>query len=263
MPRTSPAVYLYVLVRSDRPPSLAGAPAGLPGTGPLRLIPAGPRLWLVAADAPLARYGEEPIARGLKDLDWVAERAVAHEGVVRHFARRRNAVPMRLFTLFSADERAQEHVRRQQRRLTRVLTRVEGCEEWGVRLFADDAPPPRAKVRPTADDAGRRFLEHKRAQHRTARRVPPSTAKAALSMVRELGRVARDLRRHPVPAAASTSRMLVDAAFLVPQGSRPRFRAVLARAASGARSQGLRVTVTGPWPPYNFVDDASAAKEPS
>src|SRR5688500_13572505 len=74
MTRTSPAVYLYVLVRSDRRPSLAGAPAGLPGTGPLRIIEAGPRLWLVAADAPLARYGEEPIARGLKDLDWVAER---------------------------------------------------------------------------------------------------------------------------------------------------------------------------------------------
>jgi len=258
MPRTPPAVYLYVLVRSDRRPSLAGAPAGLAGTGPLRIVEAGPRLWLVAADAPLDRYGEEPIAKGLKDLDWVAERALAHETVVRHFARRRNAIPMRLFTLFSSDARAQEHVRSQQRRLGRVLTRVEGCEEWGVRLYADDPAPPSPRVRATAPDAGRRFLEHKRAQHRTARTVPAATTKAAQAIVRDLGKVARDLRRHAVPAAAAAGRMLVDAAFLVPQESRPRFRAVLARHASGARASGLRVSLTGPWPPYNFVDGAAS-----
>ena len=258
MPKTAvAAVYLYVLVHSERRPSLAGAPSGLPGTGPTRIIEAGPGLWLVAADAPLARYGEAPIAEGLKNLDWVAERALAHESVVRHFGRRRNAVPMRLFTLFSSDERAQDHVRQQQRRLRRVLARVSGCEEWGVRLFADEAVAPRPRVRAGAPDAGRRFLEHKRAQHRATRTVPAATVKAAQSMVRELGRVARDLRRHAVPAAAATNRMLVDAAFLVPAGSRPRFRAVLAKAASAARAQGVRVSVTGPWPPYNFVDQAS------
>jgi len=258
MPKTPSAVYLYTLLRSERRPSLAGAPDGLPGTGSLRLIEAGPGLWLVAADAPLARYGEEAIADGLKDLDWVAARAVAHEAVVRYLARRRTAVPMRLFTLFRSDERAQEHVRKSQGRLLRLLDRVDGCEEWGVRLFASEkAPAPAPRARAKAPDAGRRFLERKRELHRTARAVPAAAARAARSLVRQLGRVARDQRDLPIPSAATAGRMLADAAFLVPASARPLFRAALTKAASGARGQGIELTVTGPWPPYNFVDAAS------
>ena len=257
MPKTPTAVYLYALLRSARRPSVAGAPEGLPGTGPLRLIEAGPDLWLVAADAPLTLYGEEAIAAGLKDIDWVAPRAIAHEAVVRHVARRRTAVPMRLFTLFRTDERAQEHVRKSQRRLSRVLTRVDGCEEWGVRVVATEPPPVLTRVRAASPDAGRRFLEQKRVLHRSARKIPAATVRAAQSLVRQLGRVARDQRRLPIPAAATATRLLADVAFLVPIESRPRFRTALGKAAAGAKGQGLEVNVSGPWPPYNFVDVAS------
>src|SRR5262245_28297761 len=118
------AVYLYALVQSPRRPSLARVPPPLPDMGPLRLLEAGLGLWLVVSDAPLSSYGEEAIQNGLKDLDWVSLRAVAHANVARHFARRLTTVPMRLFTLFRTDERAQEHVRRSGRRLSRVLSRV-------------------------------------------------------------------------------------------------------------------------------------------
>jgi hypothetical protein len=46
-------------------------------------------LFLVVADAPLARYGDDAIQRGLSDLDWVSRAAVAHEGVVESSSRRR------------------------------------------------------------------------------------------------------------------------------------------------------------------------------
>src|SRR5262245_19079246 len=94
------AVYLYALVQSPRRPALGRAPAGLPETGAVRVVDAGPQLWLVVAEAPLARYGEDAIERGLQDLDWVSACAVAHEAVLRHFSRRLTTVPMRLFTLF-------------------------------------------------------------------------------------------------------------------------------------------------------------------
>ena len=46
---------------------------------------------------------------------------------------------------------------------------------------------------------------------------------------------------------------LLDAAFLVPAPRRTRFKATARKlAAAGARS-GTEITVTGPWPAYNFV----------
>ena len=249
------AVYLYALVQSERRPSRARLPAPLPETGPLRLVEAGDGLWLVVSDAPLARYGEAAIEKGLKDLDWVSACAVAHEGVVRHFARRLTTVPMRLFTLFRTDERAQEHVRRSARQLSRVLSRVDGCEEWGVRLFAAPSPTRPMRTGTTRPDSGRSFLERKRAQQHDTQESLRGASRAALSVIRDLARAARDDRKLDVPAdAAAKSRLLVDAAFLVRRDARDRFRAALSKASSLGRTRGLRLDVTGPWPPYNFVD---------
>ena len=193
--------------------------------------------------------------RDSKDLDWVAACAMAHEAVVRHFARRLTTVPMRLFTLFRTDERALEHVRKSQAHLSRVLKRVDGCEEWGVRLFAADPPPAKA-VSIEGPDAGRRFLERKRAQHQATRTETTAAARKAQAVVRGLARTARAQRQLPIPKAAASGRLIVDAAFLVPRDGRARFRTAVAQAAAEGRADGVRVDLTGPWPPYNFVEEA-------
>src|SRR5262249_24276450 len=82
---TAAATYLYCAVRSPRDP-VRGArtrrPRGLPGAGPPRALEAGSGLWLVAATAPMARYGADAIDARLADLDWVSRCALAHDAVV-------------------------------------------------------------------------------------------------------------------------------------------------------------------------------------
>src|SRR5580704_4154246 len=139
--------YVYCLIAAARRPALAGASAGLPGTGLVRLLdvpsPRSRRVrrtrrrpvkqWLAVADAPLARYGEASINRRLSDIDWVARAALAHESVVESFIGAQAVLPMKLFTLFSSDTRALEHLQRERGRIARLLDRVAGRQEWGVR----------------------------------------------------------------------------------------------------------------------------------
>src|SRR3989442_13369936 len=105
------ATYLYCVVRSDRRPVLRRVPGGVPGASPPRVLDAGGGLWLIAADVPEAEYGEAGVARGLKHLDWGSKRAMGHETLVEHFLPARGVVPMQLFTIFTAHDRAIEHVR--------------------------------------------------------------------------------------------------------------------------------------------------------
>ena len=63
------ATYVYCLLEADTRPALSRAPQGLPGAGKPRAVDAGRGLWLVCANAPLDRYGEEPISAGLGDID--------------------------------------------------------------------------------------------------------------------------------------------------------------------------------------------------
>ena len=104
--------YIYGVVQATRAPSLAGVPVGLSGAGRPRALRAGRDRWVVVADVPLEQYGEKALADGLQDLDWVASRAMAHEAVVEHLARRASVVPMKLFTIFLTDDRAIEDIER-------------------------------------------------------------------------------------------------------------------------------------------------------
>jgi hypothetical protein len=259
-PTRDVATYVYCLVEADRQPSLSGAPRGLPGTGPLRVLSSDEDLWLVVSDAPLAAYGSEPVERGLRDLQWVALRGAAHARVVEHFARRGTTLPMRLFTLFGTDERALDHVRGERARLRRVLARVGGREEWGIRVRLDPAlARKRVRARPAAATgggrtAGTRFLLGKKQARDVAREVVREGRAAVEEAWEELAEVADATRRRAAGELDGT-RLVLDAALLVPGGRLDRFKRVARRAATTLAARGYRLSLTGPWPAYNFVGD--------
>ncbi len=259
IPTRDAATYLYCLVQAGRRPSLAGAPRGLPGLGPLRVVPAAGDLWLVAAEAPLAQYGSAPIERHLRDLEWVAVRGAAHARVVEHFARRLTTLPMKLFTLFTGEARAVSHVRGAETRVRRVLERVDGCREWGVRVRLDPALARRAarkRPRPAgpARRAGTRFLLAKKQELDVAREVLREGRAAVEAAFEELAGVADATRRRST-AELDGTRVVLDAAVLVPARQLTRFRRVVRRSGAALAARGYRLTLTGPWPAYNFVGD--------
>jgi Gas vesicle synthesis protein GvpL/GvpF len=247
------ATYLFALVRRARAPSISSGPAGLPGAGSPRTIAVDPGLWLIAADAPRAIYGETAIERGLKDMPWVSACALAHERVVEHFGRGGALLPMKLFTLFATDERAVRHVRARRARLGRLLDQVEGRQEWGVRLSGDGRLPAGPRGRVGGRRSGTEFLLAKKAERDRDGQRAERASRDADALFRALARHADDSRRRPVPAGAGVA-LWLDAAFLVPRGGRRSFEAALRREAKALLGRGYRVTLTGPWPPYNFAE---------
>ena len=252
------ATYLYCLMQSERAPALRRAPRGLPDTGPVRAIEAGGGLWLVAADAPLARYGADAVEHGLKDLDWVSACALAHEAVIEYCARAGTALPMKLFTIFSTDERALAHIARLRPGLGRIIKAVAGRQEWGVRIRLD-AGEARARVRERAAkrggdaSSGTRFLLLKKQEQRAVRDALEQGRSGVDAAYERLAALADDARRRPPDAGEVGARLVLDAAFLVAPSRLPRFKAAAKKAAQGLSPHGYALTLSGPWPPYNFV----------
>jgi hypothetical protein len=250
--------YVYCLVdqgRSASRPSLTRLPEGPPGASRPRLLEVDDGLRLVVADVPAERYGEAAIERGLRDLDWVSRCAVAHERVVESFLRARAVVPMKLFTLFLDDERAVADVRRRRRKLARVLERVAGCAEWGLRVTFDDARP--APRRAAAGTSGTDFLRAKQAARDAQKLQAARSRRDADAVHRQLARRASAARREKPGAVdgAVAARLLLDAAYLVPAGQGTHFRAAASRASRALVERGCHVSLSGPWPPYHFVEE--------
>ena len=249
--------YVYCLVAAPTKPAVHRARAGLPGAGEVRLlgIPGSGRLkqWLVVADVPLNRYGEETINRRLNDLDWVSRAAVAHEDVVESFIGSTALLPMKLFTIFTSDDSAVEHIDRQRARIAAAISRVANHLEWGVRVVLDRAKP--AARRPGARAAsGSGYLAGKKAQLDASAELANRARATVVDLYEELSSMAAEAtRRLPGELPVKGGPLLLDAAFLVPKTRNTRFATAVSRRARGLKPKGYLVTLTGPWPPYSFV----------
>jgi len=251
--------YVYCVVASKEPPRPRRGLRGLSGTGPVRLLDVDRGLFLVVADAPLARYGQAAIARGLSDLDWVSRAAVAHEAVVESFMDARAVVPFKLFTIFSNDARALAYVRGQETQIRRVVKRVADHHEWGVRLVLSRNGAASERARPatvTSSNRGVAYLAGKKARRDAAsERAQRAREIAAALFDRMAARAQLARRRGASELPADTGPLLLDAVFLVPRRRADGFRSLAAREAKTLARRGYGVTLSGPWPPYSFVQE--------
>ncbi len=254
--KQSAGTYVYCLVQAPKAPSLQRAPRGLAGTGALRLLDAGRSLWIVAADAPLALYAKQPIDAGLQNLKWVSACAIAHERVVEHFIAAGTVIPLKLFTIFNNDARALAHIQATRKQVEEVIARVARCQEWGVRMSLNAPRAGRAAKAKGSGIApgsspGTRFLFEKKQQQDFARALRAQASAEAETTFQRLSKLGRDSLRLPTIESENGGRVILDAAFLVPQAKAKRFQDAVARLA--ARKAIFDLTLTGPWPPYNFV----------
>jgi hypothetical protein len=252
------AVYLYGVVRSARRPSMTRVPGGVPGGSCPEVHAVAPSLWIVSARVPLDVYGPSHLEPRLRDLDWVSQAALAHEGVVEHCSKARTAtvIPMKLFTMFSTLDKAINDVASRRSEIQQAMRRIAGAEEWGVRVFRR---PERAGGTPAARPAsGAAFLRARKRARDTAAGARSKSARAANRAFDRLRRVARDARVRQTRSESGTNPPILDATFLVGASSRARFRTEARRQAHAVADAGAELVLTGPWPAYNFV----AAEEP-
>jgi Gas vesicle synthesis protein GvpL/GvpF len=260
--------YVYCVIAAARRPRVPAKARTLPGLGSVRLLDVEPGLYVAVADAPLSRYGEAQINRGLGDLEWVSRAAVAHEAVIESFVGETAVLPMKLFTIFTSDARVLEHIASQRTRIASLVKRVANHQEWGVRLMLDRARAGRAaagganRTRSTASRSSRAvgpgasFLQQKRAQRDATVELASRARSTVAKLYDRLEAKSRLAKRRPASELPPQGGpLLLDAAFLVPRARAASFKALTAREARTLSRQGYGMTVSGPWPPYTFVQD--------
>ena len=263
MPSTS-AVYLYCLVRARDSASGARVPSGLDGaTRRQSRASDGPLAGVIATEVPLdlraiatrtaaarSRMGSRSGRRGMKR---VRRAFLAHANAT--------VLPMKLFTMFSSIEQG-GCGRRAARRgsiarcAVSLAARSGACSDPTIGGTRDAEGPGRASNPLASGKDGTAFLVARRDARDTARAVRAEAIAAADAAFERLQRLARDVRRRDRRPEAGSNPPLLDAAFLVASDSRARFRAEVRRQSVTCESAGAEMTLTGPWPAYNFVDEA-------
>jgi hypothetical protein len=228
----------------------------------------------VLSAVPLDAYGEGALDRHLSDATWTATRALRHERVAEHFARRAAVVPLRFGAIYLRREGVGQMLEGRAAQFREVLARLRGREEWGLNVYAERARLREevtrlsARLREMAERAagsapGQAYLlrkkieglrdEEARAETRRVAREVEETLAAACDGAARL-RVLKD-------EATEQGELAARLAFLVRRDRFGDFRAAAEGLADRYTPLGFRFELTGPWPAYNFaVEDDEEGK---
>jgi hypothetical protein len=210
-------------------------------------------IWAIVADAPLERFSGERLQDELQDIEAVSRHALAHASVIEFFFRRSPVIPLKLFTLFSHDERARRHLGGRRSKVRAMFARLRDLEEWGVRVTGSTHAPQRT-TGPIA--SGRDYLEVKK-QMKDQEASPSRATKEQVTVaLRPLKKLAAQIRKESFPPPGRGRPYVVGASFLVKAKRRAAWRKRVAQVAASLDAQGHRLEMSGPWPPYHFASGA-------
>jgi len=147
--------------------------------------------------------------------------------------------------------------------LANALARLAGRQEWGLKLIAEPGP---ARAAPRADRAvstkvpgsGRAYVDRLR-RDRLARDQAQRTERAAAQAIHRgmaaQAAAARVLRKPSRELSPDAGELVLNGAYLVERGRAPEFRALATALGERHCPPGMRLEITGPWPPYSFLAD--------
>ena len=109
---------------------------------------------------------------------------------------------------------------------------------------------------PSAPASGIAYLTRKKAQRDANAELAEHARETVAALYDRLAaRSSAARRKASGELPVSTGPLLLDAAFLVPRSRARSFQSLMAREAKSLGRHGYGVTLTGPWPPYSFVQD--------
>jgi hypothetical protein len=204
-------------------------------------------LTAVVGSVDAAAFGESSIASMLGDLANIEPIGRAHHEVVATIAEQNPVVPLRLATIYPDDITVGALLAEHHDELTELLDSLRGTQEWGVQVYlrpaAGEAVP--AGVAGSGTELGE--LE------------PQQSWLEAEAAADQIDRVLSDIavvsRRQPAPYLRPGSVcgwMVLNGIYLLDADRAAEFSLIAKQFASEHAM--LRLEVTGPWPPYSFVD---------
>lgn len=214
----------------------------------------------------LEEFGAQAFQDNMEDMAWLEQHVCQHEAVLEHMMVQATIVPMRFGTLYSSETGVHTMLATHQDAFLALLKRLKGRREWGVKVYAD-MPTLRVQVcqnhprilaltaEINTQTAGLAHFLKKRREKLVLEEVE-AHIRAWVSSCHEALRIHAEAHAwSPVQEARSshTQRLAMNVAYLVPRAQEAAFREALAACQAKIEKE-FHLDLTGPWPPYSFVN---------
>jgi hypothetical protein len=259
------ACYLYCLTPSGR--GIQTAQIGVDGQHPVFVRACG-ETGAILGEVAIDEFCGEAAEARLEDLAWLGPRVCRHAAVIEEVMRQTPVLPARFATLFTSLDSLQRSVLENQRAIARFFAELGDKQEWAVKGLLDRAGSLRklgaAEVPAAAATPGAKYFQEKRMKAQLERDFNHLLKEYCRRAAAALGAHPSVFRERKLVAPvtdAEDAEVVLNWAFLVSPAALDDFRARLERLNDSEAFPGLRLTLSGPWPPYSFAPNLSGGEQ--
>ncbi len=253
------AIYLYGVVNHAE---VLATFEELKTFAPIRCLSIG-NLGALIRDVAMEEFGEDALKERMKDPKWLEEQVWHHARVLEVALRSGTVIPMKFLTIFKTEERLLESLLARDKSLRELLGRLQGKEEWGLKVFCDPQCIQAAvevqndglrqlKARIAARPSGTAYLMQKQSEKLLRRESSLRLAVHLESISRRLLSVARETKFNPAAHESSSRQMVLNASLLVEKTAFSGLENEVNALRQEYLPRGLEFELVGPFPPYSF-----------
>ena len=251
-------LYVYAIARAGRAVPLPEAIDGSDHIYPV--IAANLEAFVTPVDD--VDFSQGVIDARAKDVEWLGAIGYRHQSVMNALMHGGTIIPLRAFTLFASDESLRRHLESEGERLGKLLDRLDGKQEWTLRIEFDPQLWSEALVRRVdslralSDEiatasSGKAFLLRKKLDDEKKR----ASREAEQQVMSE---VERDVLAKLACDTVAETRLQRSGAFpqinvLLDRDEEARLEELRDELARRYAAEGVTLALTGPWPPYTFA----------
>lgn len=225
----------------------------------------------IASPIPFDQFSPQQIEQA--ELAWLAAKAEAHQNVLAALLPHTTVLPLRFGTLCRTRADVQQLLQENGSVFQQNMADLAGQAEWGVKIFfAGDALAEYVRQQVldvqhleqemATQGAGRAYFGRKKMAQAVDTAVRQTQEQIVADCHEKLTQHATKTRLNPLPHAELTGTQatpLLNGAYLVAHEAQDGFAQQVKQLQESYAPLGFEILLTGPWPPYNFVNLEMAA----
>jgi hypothetical protein len=204
------------------------------------------------------------VVSDIKRADFIADKknAIEYAGVIENMAQQFTLLPMRFGSIMNSTEIISNMLEKNYSGFQKNLQKVENKSEFGLKIFCDTGKLKaelNLKSEETSETSQNPVIENKNSvfkeyinQKLKAHRLEETLLGYIDSVIAEFNGFLIELNAEKKIKKMTTATTIIDAVFLIEKDK----KAELVRAIEDMQGKysELNFILTGPWPPYSFVD---------
>ena len=205
-----------------------------------------------------------------RDLKWVEEKIRNHEAVVKEAMKDSPVIPLKFLTLYKSRRSLNEILEKHYRKFRRLLDKLKGKAEWGVKVYLidkeklietvkkDDQELMKLKEELISSPQGARYFLEKQLDEKSLDKINEKLDKyikdiyEATSSFSEQRPATNKLL--PKQLTNKKGEVILSLSCLIADDKLKSFQRAVERFHEYYHPNGLWIEYTGPWAPYSFID---------